>query len=627
MDTDSLDRIRFDDFEVDQRAGELLRDGEPVRIQPQPFRVLKFLLEHPGQTVTREQLRQHIWGGATYVEFDQGLNYCIRQIRVALGDNAANPVYVETLPKQGYRFIGCVAQPNPIGFQNGAVGLRAETVSDLPNHQEQTPVAPSRLVAEKRAVWITAIVLCGIGAAAISWIAIPHKPQITSVAVLPLDNLSGDPMQDYFADGITDELTTILAETSKLRVVSRTSAMQYKRAHRPLREIAQGLGVNGIIEGSVARANDRIHMTVQLIDARSDTHIWAEDFDRDRSESASLTREVAQLIAARLSRAMSPAASARYVNPEAHDDYLHGRYLWFTGHDHEAREYFEKATQLQSDYALAWTGLADSYAAGAVDGIMDPRDSLWREKAAARRAVSLDDSLAEAHLSLCAAAYFADWNWQQALTECGRAIELDPELAEAHHFRSKILSSLNRHAEAIQSERRAMELSPFARPYALASTLNKARQYDAAIADARARLESTPANFGLLRNLEDGYRRKGMGREAANAAERALQADGHSAMAEAVAQAFEHGGYRSIVRMSLDYWTAARKRRYVSPVVLSGFTAELQQREQTLVLLEQGYEERSPYLLKIQLDPAYDFLHSDERYRSIIKKVGLPPAY
>jgi tetratricopeptide (TPR) repeat protein len=305
---------------------------------------------------------------------------------------------------------------------------------------------------------------------------------------------------------------------------------------------------------------------------------------------------------------------------------LHGRYLWFTNHNDKAGEYFLTATQLQPDYSLAWTGVADYYAAGAVEGQISPKDSLGRAKAAARKAALLDDSLAQAHVSLCAVAFFAGWDWPRALEECDRAIELDPKFAEAYHLKAKVLAALQRHDDAIQSERKAMELSPFARPWGLLLELNWARQFDRAISEARARLESAPADGGLLWGLAYAYRCKGVEAEAAKAAEKAFRAWGNPALAAEAAEAFTQGGYRAVVLKRLDLSRRLSERQYVSPVTLAGLTAQLRDRGQILALLEQGHGEHS-LLLDIQFDPAYDFLHSDERYRSIIKKVGLAPAY
>ena len=624
MDLNGDALIRFDDFEFDPRSGKLLRNGQPIRIQPQPLRVLKLLLERPGQTIPREELREHIWGGATYVEFDQGLNYCIRQIRLALGDNAASPVYVETLPKQGYRFLPAVVHGDGSGTARG-VPIPADGPPEPPN-QHQPFEAPDSVswIRTKRSWWFVAAGLCALLIIFPVWMHLASKPRIASLAVLPLDNLSGDPSQDYFADGMTDELITMLAKNSTLRIVSRRSVMQYKRAHRPLPEIARGLGADGILEGSVTHSNTGVHVTVQLIDARTDTHLWAESFDRNMSGSVSLPREVAQSVARKLRSSLPETASTRYVRPEAHDAYLRGHYLWFRGHDDQAAEYFKKAVELQPDYALAWTGVADVNVVDA--GYKPPKVLMVQAKAAALKAVSLDDSLAQAHLSLCRVNFFIDWDWSRALQECDRAIELDPKFSEAYHTRSEILAALNRQTEALELARKAAELDAFSRPWALPASLLRARQFDAAINEARARLVLDPDDDGELSVLDGAYRAKGMWKEAFESSYKTLVLHGNATRASDELQDFQRGGYRAVIQGRLNYRKKQSQSHYVSTYLLAGLTAQLRQPDETLAFLAQALEEHQGYLVFVQCDPDFDFLHADERYRSIVRRIGLPPA-
>jgi TolB-like protein len=310
---------------------------------------------------------------------------------------------------------------------------------------------------------------------------------IHSIAVLPLANLSGDASQEYFADGMTDELITALAKNRSLRVVSRTSAMQYKGVRRPLPNIAQELGVDGILEGSVERSGNRVHMTAQLIYAPTDTHVWAESYDRDLNGALSLPDELAQTVDNEAKVASAPVRPPRYISSEAHDSYLRGRYLWFGENYARSREYFEKAIQLQPDYAAAWDGLGDSYAASAVGGEIPPQEAFAKMEAAARKALELDDSLPEAHNSIAGFYLFHAWDWHRAEAESGRAVELNPSYAEARHMHSYTLYALNRDDEALQEQKRATEMDPFARPWALGAAYIHLRQYDAAINELRAR--------------------------------------------------------------------------------------------------------------------------------------------
>jgi tetratricopeptide (TPR) repeat protein len=418
----------------------------------------------------------------------------------------------------------------------------------------------------------------------------------------------------------------MLAKNSTLRVVSRTSSMQYKGAHRPLPEIARELGVDGILEGSISRSGDKVHMTIQLIQAPTDTHLWAESYDRNANDVVTLPNEAAQTIAKQLGTTVPQRAPARYISPEAHDAFLRGRYIWFTGDNEEAGRYFKKATELQPDYALGWAGLSMYYGQGIIDGEIEPK-YLAAGLEAARKAVALDDSLPEAHLVLGAMLLIDPWDFTQADPELGRAIELDPRYAEAYHFRSKMYILLNRNDEAIQLQKKAMELDPFERPYGMVHAYAQTRQYDAAITDNLQRLATMPQDLTLHWFLCDTYRRKGDLKQAAEEWEKATLLSGDKDTAAIIHQTFQKGGYSALLLWRLDALKQKALKGYVSPVDFALQYAQLGQKEKTLSYLEAGLREHNPALLWIQDDPAYDFLHSDERYRSIIKATGLPPKY
>ena len=424
---------------------------------------------------------------------------------------------------------------------------------------------------------------------------------------------------------MTDELTTMLAKDSTLRVISRTSVMQYKGARRPLPQIARELGVDGILEGSIARSGDKVHMTIQLIQASSDTHIWAESYDRAANDVVSLPSEAAQTIAKRLHSAVPQPTAQRYVNPEAHDAYLRGRYIWFHGDNEPAGKYFKKATELQPDYAPGWAGLSSYYGQGAFDEL-DPRVAIPLGIEAAKKAVELDPSLCWAHLSLGAMMFF-NWNWVQADQEVMRSYELDPDFAEGYHFRAKMLNAYGRHEEAIELEKKAMELDPFERPFAMGLVLLEARQFDAAIDDIRSRLEADPQDLGLHWMLTECYRRKGDLKEAAKEWEKSELLSGNKEEAMNVHRTYEKGGYSALLVRQVSKFKKKSATQYVSPFQFALQYAQLGRREETIAMLEEEFQQRSPYLLFIQNDPAYDFLHSDPRYRSLIKRVGLPPTW
>ncbi|MBB5328702.1 winged helix-turn-helix domain-containing tetratricopeptide repeat protein [Tunturiibacter gelidoferens] len=650
---------KFGDFRLDCDRFELYRAGRSLKLERKPMELLVLLATRNGNLVTRTEIAEHLWGREVFVDTEHGINTAIRKIREVLNDDPVQSRFVQTVTGKGYRFIGSIIevpaeaiastsqQSESSANRNRRVGdinpspTSAVAIQDLPPGNEEPPEAPvssskdepvpsrnSRLL-----LWLLAsagltllVLAVTLGARILRNRLHPTAPKITSLAVLPLDNLSGDPAQNYFADGMTDELTTMLAKNSTLRVVSRTSAMQYKGAHRPLPEIARELGVDGILEGSISRSGDKVHMTIQLIQAPTDTHLWAESYDRNANDIVTLPGEAAQTIAKQLGTTVPQRAPARYISPEAHDAFLRGRYIWFTGDNEEAGKYFKKATELQPDYALGWSGLAMYYGQGVLDGEIDPKYSAAGLEAA-RKAVALDDSLPEAHLVLGAMLLIAPWDWTQGDRELGRAIELDPRYAEAYHFRSKMYILLNRNEEAIQLQKKAMELDPFERPYGMVHAYAEARQYDAAITENLQRLATMPQDLTLHWFLCDTYRRKGDLKQAAEEWEKATLLSGDKDTAAIIHQTYQKGGYSALLLWRIDNLKQQALKKYVSPVDFALQYAQLGQKEKTLSYLEAALREPHPTLLWIQDDPAYDFLHSDERYRAIIKATGLPPKY
>ncbi len=341
-----------------------------------------------------------------------------------------------------------------------------------------------------------------------------------------------------------------------------------------------------------------------------------------------MPQEAAATIARRLGSLVAQPAPVRAVHPEAHDAYLRGRYLWFRGKNEESGPYFRRATELEPDYALGWSGLSAYYGQGLIGGEMRPEEDTFKaEVLTAEKAVHLDDLLPDAHVAMSAALLVARWDVAGADREALRAIEVGPKSAEAWHFRAKVLAVLNRHAEAIEMQKRAMELEAFERPWALAYTYVLARQFDAAVEDAQQRLESTPEDTGLLWFLGTAYHWKGMEKESVNGLAQAYLLSGDKAGSESVRRAFAAGGYRAVVAWQLEQEEKKAKKGYVSPVDLASLHGQLGQREQTLALLEEGLRQRAPGMLWMQADPSFDFLHGEERYRAVVRAVGLPPAY
>ena len=608
--------------------------------------LLILLATREGELVTRAEIAERLWGNEVFVDTEHGINTAIRKVRQALRDDPEQPRFVQTVMGRGYRFIGPVTEVPPSPSEENSRRISAENRSaaapdsmTLDSYRIERP-APPDLPGRTRNSYLRRRIALGASAALVLFIlavsprahwsrvrlSVAAAPNIRSLAVLPLDNLSGDPDQNYFADGMTDELTTMLAKDSTLRITSRTSVMQYKGAHRPLREIAQALGVDGILEGSVERSDGKVHMTIQLIQASTDTHLWADSYDRDANDVVTLPTEAAQAIAKRLNSAVA-VKPARYVNPDAHDAYLHGRYLWFTSQYEKSADYFRKATELQPDYALGWAGLADYYGAAAVEGQLDPRTALPAQDAAARKAIALDDSLPQTRLSMAATYWLYNWDLPRADQETRSVIELDPDFSEAYHLRAKFLGEMNRQPEALEQQKKATELDPFGRPWAMALAYLMARQYDAAITDGAQRLESTPNDAWLHYVLSDAYHCDGKDKESVEKLAQFFSLISMPEYAERLRHAFEHGGYDAVLRSQIHGMEHHPPAQYLSVVELAGLYAQLGQREKAMSLLEEGYSQHSPLLLDIQNECRFDLLHNDDRYRALVKKIGLPPAW
>jgi TolB-like protein/DNA-binding winged helix-turn-helix (wHTH) protein len=633
---------QFGDFRLDCGAFELLRNGHSVRVERKPMELLILLASRSGQLVTRAEIAQRLWSSEVFVDTEHGINTAVRKLRYLLRDDPENPQFIQTVTGMGYRFIAPMAtiEPGAAVVMPPSKTPQESCSEGNPNRAESEPLAaPGSVVPARphRRLWIamaTAVILIALVALIAGTYPLAARflhrdalPSINSIAVLPLDNYSGDPNLEYFADGMTDELITMLAKDSTLRITSRTSVMRFKGTRRPLREIARELEVDGILEGSIARSGDQVHMTLQLIRADTDTHLWAESYDRANNAAPLLPDQAARQIAGYLHTASAVASTERYVNPEAHDAYLRGRFLFFANRFEEAEGYFQKAAGLQPDYAPAWAGLASSYGASTMDGRHDPRIAYPLGDTAAARALALDPTLSEAHRAMAALLFLGHWDWAHAGQEVDRAIELDPRQAEPYHLRARILIAQGRGQEAIAVQKRQMEVDPFERPWGLAETYYNVRQYDAAISDARLRLEKSPNDdvlyYFIARSLFD----EGKYKEAADAYAQLYHAYGSPQAASAVVHTYQTGGYRGMVLWQLRSLQKEAQEHYVSPVELAGLHAELREREATLGLLEEGLRQHSPQILWIQTEKDFDFLHSDRRYRAIVRRVGLPPAY
>src|SRR5258708_6722338 len=464
-------RLGFGVFEVDLRERQLTKRGLRIRLQEQPFQVLAMLLERPGEVVTRDELRNRLWPN-TIVEFDHGLNKAISKIREVLGDSVESPRFVETVARRGYRFLAGVAVIDSPDRQREPTPSAPTTANDTAPVDRTDAGAPSKQ-AHRPYIWSLVFGLALVLTASLFWFLYPKNessPKIRSRAVLPMENLSGDASQDYFADGMTDQLIANLGQISALRVISRTSVMTYKGVRKPLAQIADELNVDAVVEGSELRSGGQVRITAQVIQVPADKHIWAQSYEGEILDTLVLQNRVARAIAEQIHVALNGHEQAalghsKTVNPEAYEAYLTGRYYWnkrTADGLKRAIGQFKLAIDKDPNYAQAYTGLADSYALSGdwEYGLLSPDEAFPKAKAAATKALALDDDLAEAHTSLAFVLDLYDLNWELAEKEYKRALALNPSYATAHHWYAWHLIVMGRNSEALAESRKAEGLDP-----------------------------------------------------------------------------------------------------------------------------------------------------------------------
>lgn len=636
--------LRFGAFELDLKTCELRKGGLRLKLQPQPSKVLAILAGRAGKTVTREEIQQQVWGDELFVDFERGLNVCIQQIRGALNDDADDPRFIETLPKRGYRFlpsVECVNEPTiaaqPAGARdsNSAPIMPKETGPGLP----ASPSAGRKRVAVITLASVAALlVVLYITKASTKIFPRRGGQPIRSIAVLPFDNFSGDPEQQYFADGMTEALTADLGQIRGLRVPSRTSVMLYKRANKPLREIARELDVDALVEGSVTRSGDHVGVTVQLLDGSRDQHLWGETYERDSRDVLTLQHELARSITEELKISLTPQEqqllkSVRPVNPDAYSAYLHGRYYWYkrTNNGFETSiRYYEQAIAADPAYAPAYAGLADAYAllASSPNDALPPNEAMPKAKAAAQKALQLDDGLAEAHASLAYVSMVYEWNWVAAEKEFQRAIEINPRYAGAHEWYAQLLAARGRQDEALSEVKKARDADPMLvlMHAAVAEVLYYSRRYDEVIAQCQQTLELDPSYALAHLHLGRAYTAKGMYPEAISEYRKAKDSLGEApAIVMAIGYTSAKAGDRSAARKALEELKAQSKQRYVPTLYFAAIHTGLGDSKEGISLLETAYREHYGYLVYLNVDPMADSLRSTPRFQVLLQRLGLMP--
>ena len=633
--------VRFGTYEVSLQSGEVRKAGLRIRVQQQPMKLLQILLERPGEVVTREELRTRVWTDESFGDFDQAVNIAIAKLRSALGDSAESPRFIETLPKRGYRFIADVsvvdADARPKKPESMASDVPATNKDEDKLVGFRLPVAPKRQPWPTRWIIAALAILLSLPILAV-WLFRSRGSAptgIRSLAVLPLDNLSGDISQNYFADGMTDELITDLAQISALRVISRTSVMAYKGARKPLPQIARELNVDAVVEGSVLRSGDQVRITAQLIEASTDKHLWSQSYEGELRDTLALQSRVASAIADQIRINLTPQERAalknvKVVNPQAYESYLKGRYFWnkrTADGLKVALAYFNQAIDEDPKYAEAYSGLADTYAllGDWQYAVMTPKEAYPKAKAAAIKALELDSGLGEAHNSLAFVLDGFDWNFDAAGKEFRRAIELNPGYATAHHWYAWHLSLLGRYDEAIAEMKKAENLDPLSLIINadLAELLVLAHSDDSSIQQSRKTIEMDP-NFALAHNqLAQAYLQEHKYDQAVAELQKAVQLSGGSPTCIAnLARAYAVSGKRGETEKLLSDLKKRSNPDHSHAAEIAMIYASLGDADQAMNWLEKGYEERfNPGVL---LRPGFDSLRSDSRFQNLVHRIGLP---
>jgi TolB-like protein/DNA-binding winged helix-turn-helix (wHTH) protein/Flp pilus assembly protein TadD len=626
-------RVRAGLFEIDLGSGEVHKSGLKVPLQEQPFRLLAMLLERPGQVITREEVRAGLWPTDTFVGFDESINTAIRKLRVAFGDSADNPRFIETVSRGGYRFIAPV---EPAQIPPASPGKVAEAT---PRYSSKHRFRLVVLAAS--AVLITAAALVGLNVAGRRDRIFARKSElhIQSLAVLPLANLSGDSQQEYFADAMTEALISELGKVDKLRVISRQSVMQYRASDKSLQKIARELNVDAVLEGTVERSGNRVRVTVRLDQVAPEGQLWAKQYNRDLHDLLRLQDEIAQSVTDEIQVRLTPQerarlATSRVVDAEAQDDYL--RALHFHHRSSEKSEqdlltaigYFKQAIEKDPNYGLAYAGMAYTYIdlGNPQGGNHPPTETLPLARAAATRAVDADPLLGEAHFVLAQTLEY-DWNWSEAEHQYQLALELSPNYAPAHVEYGRLLQALGQNKEAMKQMAYAVELNPIDLETRdiVGYVTYAARQYDSAIAyfaELNASYPGERDDFGLGWS----YRGKKMYPEAIAALRRDLVRSQRRPISVAsLASVYGLAGKKREALKLIAELKEKSEQHHISASVLAEAYSGLGEKEEAISWLERAYDEHDQGMVYIKAYPGWDALRSEPRFQALVSRMNFPP--
>jgi TolB-like protein/DNA-binding winged helix-turn-helix (wHTH) protein/tetratricopeptide (TPR) repeat protein len=639
-------RFQFGMFHVDVSNGEVRKQGSKIKLQEKPFQLLVLLLEHAGRITTREELRQGLWSANTFVDFDANLKTTLNKLRQVLGDSAENPIYIETIPRQGYRFLPPVVslecEPH-LTRDASTADARPPAISkaaDVPTNSSGTSTGPR--LARWQAITVAMLALVLVAAAGIyalrtkSEPVLKPMPQRVLLLVLPFDNLSGDPTQQYFSDGLTDEMITLLGRQypNGLSVIARTSAMSYRATQKPLAQVARELGgVDYVLEGSVRRSGNHVAINAQLFRTRDQASMWAETYESGVADVLTIQNNVAGQIARALVLEVAPERGRQprsVPNPKIYDAYLIGLYEANQRSEPNLRksvEYFKTAIQGDASYAPSYAGLANSYLLLAGWLLMPPAEAYPKAKAAALHALELDETLAEAHTTLAEAEHEYEWKWADAEREFRRAVELDPNSAIAHKSYAEFLMHGARSAEAIREMERARDLDPLS---LIVNTLvgfaySNARQYNRAIEEYEKVIQLDPQFAPAHYFLGGALTNVGQYDEAIAHLQKAKDlTNGASLMSAGLARGYALAGRRDQAQQRLRELQLRGMHHYVSPYGLAQVYATLGDKSTALDMLDRAVNEHAFEILFLRVDRSFDSLHENPRFKELLKRVGFP---
>jgi TolB-like protein/DNA-binding winged helix-turn-helix (wHTH) protein/Flp pilus assembly protein TadD len=642
----SGERFRFGDFEVDLRTGDLRKHGHRIRLQEKPYQILSLLLERAGDVVTREELRQRLWPADTFVDFDANLNTSLNRLRQALGDTGNEQIFIRTIPRQGYRFIAAVIKieedERATESSPARIGTVAPPVADQPASKSRAWLRAFSLPGPR--FILAAACLLAITVGGLAYFRWPGRlaeagrnPHRGTILVMPFEDLSGDPSQDYLSDGLTDEMITRLGEISPqhLNVIARSTAMQYKGTRKPVEEIALEQHVDYILEGSFRRQGDRVRITAQLFNARDHGSLWTEAYERNASDLFAIQREVADRITQSLSlELLTPvthsSVATKPVDPEAYDAYLKGLFELNKRTPADLQKsimYFGLATQKDPQFAPAYAAMAYSYNVAAGWTYLSPTEAYPKAKAAAQKALALDDSLADSHLANAEVLHDYDWDWSGAEREYLRGLELNPSSAVGHKLYAEYLTHAGRNQEALAEIRKAQQLDPESLVINgfVCFVYMHAREYDKAIKECQKDLELDPRFMPAHDWLGESYLFTGRYEEAATEFKKALELSGNANyFLTGLATAYGMEGRKDEAKKILGELKLRATQMYVSPYGLADVYIGLGDKEQALAMLEQAVQERSADLMFLAGAPEFETLRDEPRFRAILARIGFP---